>query len=337
MFYDRKGVVQMSQTMVIRNDANGLRRLMRTDEFSVLMPLLAIIAITTAIRPDFLSVRNFSAMYTQIPFIAITALGASFPLMTGNVDISTGRVAGFAGIIMASLILDAGMPTWLAMLIALACCALIGLLNGVLVVHFGVPDFVATMGTLYMVGGARYLFIKGYQLNIDASPWVAFFDKRFLGMQPHFWMMILVFALAFVLIKRTLWGRRMLATGDNREVALLAGVPVTQMRMTAYLLSALLAALAGILFTLELGYGLPETGDGWEFRAIAGCAVGGVSLSGGKCSPLGILIGITLVFVAENAIIFIGLPTTMRVSVQGALMAGAVLFDIYKQRRKVPA
>ena len=109
------------------------------------------------------------------------------------------------------------------------------------------------------------------------------------------------------------------------------------MRMMAYVLSAFFAAIGGILLTLDVGIGLPETGDGWEFRAIAGCVVGGVSLSGGKGSPLGILIGVTLVFVAENAIIFLGMPSTMRVAIQGALMAGAVLFDIFRQSRKVPA
>lgn len=325
---------------VVKKEANGFKRLINTDEFSVLTPLLVIIAITTIIRPDFLSGSNFSAMFTQIPFIAITALGASFPLMTGNVDISTGRVAGFAGIIMSTLVVDAGWGAGPAIIVALLCCAVVGLLNGVLVVRLGVPDFVATMGTLYIVGGARYLFIKGYQLSLNTLenfPLVKIFDQRYLGMPLYFWIMLVLFPIIFVFIKRTVWGRRMLAVGDNREVALLVGIKVERMRMTAYLMSALFSAVAGILFTLDVGIGLPETGDGWEFRAIAGCVVGGVSLSGGKCSPLGILIGVTLVFAAENAIIFIGLPSTMRVAVQGALMAGAVLFDVYKQNRKVSA
>lgn len=328
------------QPTVLKKDSSGLKRLMRTDEVSVFIPLLVIVAITTCIRPDFLTVSNFSAMFTQIPFVAITALGASFPLMTGNVDISTGRVAGFAGIVMSALIVDGGWSAGPAILVAFLCCAVVGLVNGLLVVHFGVPDFVATMGTLYMVGGARYLFIKGYQLSLNRLEnfrLVEAFNGRYLGMPLHFWIMILLFAIAFIVIKRTVWGRRLLAVGDNREVAMLVGIKVKTMRMLAYLMSSLLAATAGMLLTLDVGLGLPETGDGWEFRAIAGCVVGGVSLSGGKCSPLGILIGITLVFAAENAIIFIGLPTTMRVAVQGALMAGAVLFDVYKQSRKTPA
>lgn len=143
--------------------------------------------------------------------------------------------------------------------------------------------------------------------------------------------------MVFVIIKKTLWGRRLLAVGDNREVAILAGIHADRMRMEAYIISALLSAVAGLLLTLDVGVGLPETGDGWEFRAIAGCVVGGVSLAGGKGSPLGVLIGVTLVFVAENAIIFLGCPATMKVAVQGFLMAAAVLCDLYRQKRKIAA
>ncbi|MCI8597473.1 MAG: ABC transporter permease [Lachnospiraceae bacterium] len=317
-----------------------LRAILGTDEFGVFLPLVGIMVVTTLIRPDFLSVGNFSAMFTQLTFIALTALGASFPLMVGQVDISTGRVAGLAGIIMSALVVDGGMNQWVAILIGIAACLVVGLINGILVVYFDIPDFVATMGTLYMVGGARYLFIKGYQFSLttqEGFTLVAVFDKRYLGMPIYFWLMILIFAFVFVVIKKTLWGRRLLAVGDNREVAALAGINTNKVRIEAYIISSFLSAIAGILLTLDIGLGLPETGDGWEFRAIAGCVVGGVSLAGGKGSPLGVLIGVSLVFVAENAIIFLGCPATMKVAVQGLLMAGAVLFDLYRQKRKIPA
>lgn len=326
----------MTQTNVKKSNDNALRRLLRTDEFSVFIPLLIIIAITTVFRRDFLTVGNFAAMFTQIPFIAIVALGVSFPLMTGNIDISTGKVAGFSGIMMASLCYEHGWNIGWALLIGLLCGVAVGIANGVLVVHVGVPAFIATMGTQYMVGGARYLFIHGYQLNIQNSL-VSFFDKRIAGMLPYFWIMVILYIIVFIVIKYTLWGRKIRAVGDNAEVATLAGINVKRMKLIAYTLAGFFSAIAGILITLDLGYGLPENGDGWEFRAIAGCVVGGVSLSGGKGSPLGIIIGVTLIQVAESAIIFLGMPTTMRVAVQGALMAAAVLFDIFRQSRKVAA
>lgn len=330
----------MNEQAVKRTNFSRLRMIMGTDEFGVFLPLVGIMVVTTLIRPDFLSVGNFSAMFTQLTFIALTALGASFPLMVGHVDISTGRVAGFAGIIMSALVVDGGMNQWVAILIAIAACLVVGVINGILVIYFDIPDFVATMGTLYMVGGARYLFIKGYQFSLTTQEnftLVALFDNRYFGMPIYFWMMIAIFTIVFVVIKKTLWGRRLLAVGDNREVASLAGINTNKVRMEAYIISAFFSAIAGVLLTLDIGLGLPETGDGWEFRAIAGCVVGGVSLAGGKGSPLGVLIGVTLVFVAENAIIFLGCPATMKVAVQGLLMAGAVLFDLYRQKRKIPA
>lgn len=337
----------MSQ-QVINNKKKGnfMSRMLGNDEVSVFIPLLFVIVITTLLRFiitgrfDYLTADNFSSMFVQIPFIAVTALGVSFVLMTGCVDISTGRVAGFGGILMAMLIFEKNWGTLPAIIAALVACALIGLCNGLLVVKLGVPDFVATMATLYVVGGARYLFIHGYELNlqnVESFTLDDVFKTRFLGMPPQFWIMLVLFAIVYVIIKKTLWGRRLLACGDNREVAMLAGINVPKMRIEAYVVCAILSCVAGLMQTLDVGYGRPEFGDGWEFRAIAGCVVGGVSLSGGKGSPLGVLIGVTLVFVAENAIIFLGMPDTMRIAVRGFLMAGAVLFDLYRQSRKVPA
>ncbi len=340
----------MSQ-MVIKRDENGFRRLMRTDEVSVLIPLLVIILIATIIRRDFLTVTNFKAIFTQLPFVAICALGCCFPLMTGSNDISTGSVSGFTGIMMASLLRDAGWSVVPAILVAVACALAIGVINGLLIVKAKLDPFIATLGTHYMVGGARYLFIHGYQLLINASPedvaagtgtgvyvpLVEFFDNRILGMLPYFWVMFILFIVVYIIVKKTTVGRKFLAVGDNAEVAQLAGIPVEKMRFAAFVISALFAAIAGLLLTLDVGIGLPETGDGWNFRAVAGCVVGGVSLKGGKCSPLGILLGVTLMFVAEAAIIFVGLPGTLRISVRGLLMAAAVLFDTYRQRKKVPA
>lgn len=326
----------MTQANVKKSKDNALRRLIRTDEFSVFIPLLAIVLITTIFRPDFLTVGNFAAMFTQIPFIAVVALGVCFPLMTGNIDISAGKIAGFSGIMMASMAYEHGWAIGWALVIGLLCGVVIGIVNGVLVVHVGLPAFIATMGTQYIVGGARYLFIHGYQLNIQ-NKLVDFFDTRIGGMVPYFWIMVILYIIVFIVVKFTLWGRQIRAVGDNAEVATLAGIDVKKMKVMAYTLSGFFSGIAGILITLDLGYGLPENGDGWEFRAIAGCVVGGVSLSGGKGSPLGIIIGVTLVQVAESAIIFLGMPSTMRVAVQGALMAAAVLFDIFRQSRKVSA
>ena len=317
-----------------------ISRIVRSDELGVLIPLLIIIAITTIFRRDFLTINNFRVLFTQITFIAIVALGASLTLMVGNVDISTGRVAGLAGILMASLIVDNHWGAFPAIMLGLGVALFFGLVNGLLVVYVKVPDFVATMGTLYIAGGLRYLLVKGYQFSLQRLPDFKLneiFANRYLGMPIYFWIMVFLVLLLTFFIKWTVFGRRFLAAGDNRGVAALAGINVNKMRMLAYMMCALLAGIAGILITLDIGLGLPETGDGWEFRAIAGCVIGGTSLAGGKSSPIGTFTGVSLVFIAENAIIFLGFPTTMRIAIQGALMALAVLIDMQRRKRKIPA
>lgn len=323
---------------------NGLLlRLVRSDEFNVLIPLIVIMMITVIFRPDFIQVSNLMSILGQLSFIAIVALAASFTLMTGNVDISTGRIAGLAGMIFATLIVYSNWHWVPAMLLALVVSAVIGLINGFMIVKVQLPDFVATMGMMYVAGGVRYLLIRpgNIQISVAEAPAgegiVAFFDGRFLGLPIYCWIMLAIFAIAFFVIKKTMWGRRLLACGDNREVAALAGIPVSKMRISAYVICALLCGIAGLLITLDVGLGLPETGDGWEFRGIAGCAVGGVSLAGGKGSPLGVLIGITLVFITEAAIIFLGFPTTLRIAIRGIIMALAVLYDTMRQNKKINA
>jgi ribose transport system permease protein len=317
-----------------------LNRMLGADEMGVVISLFLVIFVTTIIRHDFLTLDNFKVMFIQITYIAIVALGTSFPLMTGNVDISTGRVAGLAGMVMSALLVTHGWSTVPSIIAALLAVLVIGLINGLLVVYCNITDFIVTMGTLYVAGGIRYFLVKGYSLSLSTLPGFSLyqiFQNRYFGMPIYFWFTVGLVVLVTILNKRTVLGRHILIAGDSREVARLAGINVSRVRVIAYLLSALFSGIAGIFLSISVGLGLPETGDGWEFRAIAGAVVGGTSLFGGKSSPIGTFLGVTLMFVAENAIIFIGLPGTMRVAVQGILMAVAVFIDILRQKRKIQA
>ncbi len=333
----------MNEKVISKPRRNIFKMFIGSSEFKVLVPLLVIIAITAAFRwSTFMTKSNFVSLYTTIPFIAIIALGASFPLMTGNVDISTGRVAGLGGIMFALFISQLGMPWYIALVLALVICAVVGIVNGVMVVLLNVPDFVATMATLNICGAVRYLILPKGIIDIDLSKYDNFGVKvlantSFLGMPFQFWLMVIIFAIAFVIMKRTTWGRKLLSVGDNREVAAMSGFNVVSIRMQAYILSALLACVCGVTTTIAYQIGYPAIGDGWEFKAIAGCVVGGVSLSGGKGSPLGIFLGVSLVFIAENAIIFFGLPTVLKSAVQGTVMAAAVMYETVMERRKIKA
>jgi ribose transport system permease protein len=238
----------------------GWSRLFHNPEFGVFIPLLIIILITGIFNRDFLELNNFTTIFKIIPFIAIVALGESFVLMTGNVDISVGRASGFAGMFFAYLMIVSGMHWVPAILVVLVVGGAIGLVNGLLVVKVGIADFITTIGSLYMVGGARYLLTKGYPLSPLPYDLGKFGDATPLGLSWPFWIAFALFAAVHFVNKRTKFGRNLLAAGDNREVATLAGINVPRIRISAYVICGIMAAVAGILFTMDLDNGVPQNG-----------------------------------------------------------------------------
>ena len=312
-----------------------LENIKSASELGIIIPFLAIVVITSVVNPNFLSVRNFSTMLKIVPPLAITALGVSFPLMTGNVDISVGRVAGLAGMVFPYLMIVQGWGLVPALIAALLTGALVGLYNSFLIVKIGLPDFVATIGTLYIAGGARFLLTKGYPLSPLPYDLGEFGRATPLGLSWAFFAMLGFYIIATIVIKKTVFGRQLLATGDNREVAALSGINVARMRMTAYTICGFLCATAGVLLTIDLNNGVPQNGDGWEFRAIASCAVGGVSLMGGRGSAIGVMFGVLMLTVIDNSLVMMGVSASLQRSVTGIILAAAVMFDIVKQRQKV--
>ena len=312
-------------------------RIFHTAEVGIILPFLLLIIVTTMLNPGFLTLRNFTTMSRLVPFLAITALGISFPLMTGNVDISVGRVAGFCGMLFPYLMIVHGFPIVPSLILSIIAGSLIGLYNGFLIVKIGLPDFVATIGTLFIAGGARFLLTQGYPLSPLPGNLGDFGRAAPLGLSYPFFIMLFLFLIATFVIKRTVFGRKLLATGCNREVAALSGINVARMRMTAYTICGTLCAIAGILLTIDLNNGVPQNGDGWEFRAIASCAIGGVSLAGGKGSPIGVLFGVLMLTVIDNSLIMVGVSASLQRAVTGIILAAAVMFDIVRSRQKIKA
>lgn len=332
-----------------KSNSNIFKRIIGSDEFSVTVPLIVLIAVMGLIylfRPHtWFGGENFAAILTQFPYIGICSMAAAFPLMVGNVDISTGRLVGLGVMITSAGVATWGLPTWLAAIVAILLTSVFGIINGLLVVKLNVPDFVATMGTLYISGGTRYLLFTGIELSMtkveSAQSTLKFFEdtNRILGLPINFWIAVVIFVIAYVVMKKTTFGRKLLAVGDNREVAALAGINVTKYRLIAYYICAFLCGVVGVIFAFNAKIGRPSTGDGWEFRAIAACVVGGTSLAGGKCSPLSVFIGCFLVMAVENALLFFPdvIPSTLQMSVRGVIMAAAVLWDMARQNKKVKA
>lgn len=302
----------------------------------VLIPLLGLMAITQIFNHNFLTGNNIASILKSIPFLALATLGASFPLLVGEIDISIGRVAGLSGMIFALFYIVKGHSLAVSVLIAVLTGLAVGIVNAFLVVGIGMSSFIATMGTLYICGGLRYLVNGGTVITLPAEM-REFSQATPLGVSWFFWIVILIYLFMAFIQKKTVFGRRLYAVGNNAKVAELQGVNVKRIKTAAYLISGAFGALAGIMATIDINSAQPSTGSNWEFKAVAACVVGGASLTGGVGNSIGVALGIFVVFVINNIINMIGISNYWADVFTGCILGGAVMLDIIRQKQKIHA
>lgn len=311
------------------------KRMESIPELSVIIALAVIMVITQIANPNFLTAGNMTAMLKSIPFIAMATLGTSFCLITKNVDISNGRVAGLAGMVFGYILQETGNLI-LALVLGVGVGLLVGIVNGVLSVNLGINSFIVTMGTMYVAGGLRYIINNAKAMTLPES-YRNFSQATPLGISWFFWATIVVYIIVGFVQWKTVFGRQMYAVGNNEEVARLQGVHTKKVQLAAFTLSGLFSGLAGVMATIDINSAQPATGTGWEFKAIAACMVGGVSISGGTGRAFGAALGIIVVFIINNIINMIGISNYYSDVFTGCVLAGAVLVDIFRKSRKISA
>ncbi len=312
-----------------------VRRLLAIPEVGILIPLVVLVLVFYACRPTFLARDNIVAILRFMSFVGIIAVGQTLLIIAGEIDISVGSVAGLGAIAAAHLMATAGWPVAAAIGAALLACALVGALNGFLITRLGVPAFIATIGMLYMARGVKHLICGGFPIY-PLPPWIG----RVGPMEPlgTNWAFVVFIALVLVgdlVLRRTVYGRALYATGGNIEVARLAGINTFWIKMSAFITCSILAGLAGILLMAQLKSGDTTIGEGWELNVIAGVVVGGVSLLGGAGSMLGTLIGVTILFVVANGLVVINLNPHWQTVAIGLVMILAVMVDMARRTGKL--
>jgi ribose/xylose/arabinose/galactoside ABC-type transport system permease subunit len=259
-------------------------RLFTTDGVTVGFLLLAAVVLFTALDGVFLSSQNIQNILIQSTFVMVIACGMTFVLITGGVDLSVGSLLGLSAGVSVYVLVSGG-PMLLAVLAALAVGLLVGALNGFLVAKVGVNDFIVTLATLGMAGGALQLLVSAKALRgFESSSFSALANNSIIGIPvPVVIAAVTVLVLEFVL-RRTIFGRMVFAVGINREAAFLSGIDVVRVRMGVFMLSGLLAAVAGVLMASRLSSVPAGLGSGYELQAISAAVLAGTSLFGGRGS-----------------------------------------------------
>jgi erythritol transport system permease protein len=311
-----------------------------------LVVLILLIIIFGAISPDYLSQSNLITMTKHVSVNAILAIGVTFVILTGGIDLSVGSIAGFASMISGGLLfnglgLGGGKVFFSAavvILIGIVVGALVGALNGTIITRFGVAPFITTLGMLYVARGFAQLRSNGGTFP-DLSGNAARGNEGFhiigvdswLGIPVAVWIMVVVAAFAILVTTRTPFGRQVFAVGGNERAAELSGIRTKRVKIAVYVISGACAALAGLLLTSELGAAYPDTATTYELNAIAAAVLGGTALSGGRGTIIGTVMGAFVIGFLTDGLVLVGVSTFWQSVVKGAVIILAVITEQAQQ------
>jgi len=310
-------------------------------KFIVLLVVIALLAFFSIVSPDFRKYTTMMSILDYSYYIALMAIGVTFPLITGGVDLSIGTGLICYSLTGGYLIVHKGWPVGLGMLVSVLVGAIIGLLNGILVSMMNLPPFLATLCTCMITRGLGSIFSGGYGISwpttgTPGSWFRSIFKITASGKKiplGFLWVLILVIIMAYVL-KHTKMGRYTIAIGSNKEATILSGVNVKFYHTMAYVISGVFAGLAAIAYSAVFSTVQPGTGAGFELEAIGGAIIGGVSASGGAGSVEGSLIGVFVICLLKTGLPYIGLQANWQQIITGLVLIGAVMVDIIKKKKE---
>lgn len=302
----------------------------------VLTLILVIMCVALTIVTDyFATTANLVAILNQVISNGILAVGMTFVLLTGGIDLSVGSVVSFCGVCLASMMNAVGIPLAPAIFLTLLIGVVTGFLNGLLVSVGRVPAFIATLGTQSVAAGLALVISGGKSVTGFSIPLLKFMQAKVLGVIPTgFVIMLVCFIAAFFALRYVKIGRYLYVIGGNPEAAKLSGIHVKMFLNLPYIVSGFCAALASLYVVGKLNSANPICGDGYELDAIAGCVIGGVSLSGGEGNIAGTFLGVMLMGVIKNGLIQMGVGTYTQQIVIGLLIILVVLFDMISRNKQ---
>lgn len=311
--------------------------------------LILVLVVFALMSPQFLNTSNIVIMSKHVAINALLAIGMTFVILTGGIDLSVGSIVGMTAMIAGGLINEGIIlpqlgiiiypHTWMIILISLVVGTLMGAISGVIITRFNVAPFIATLGMLYVARGIAGLRNNGYTFpNIIGRPeygnngFPVLGAGEFLGINYSIWLMIAFTIVAHIITTRLPFGRHVYAVGGNERAAELSGVRISRTKVIVYSISGFCSALVGLIIASQLVAAHPATGESFELNAIAAVVLGGTSLAGGRGSMGGTLIGAFVIGVLGDGLNMVGVSSFWQKVIKGAVIVFAVIIDQVQAR-----
>ncbi|WP_105616077.1 ABC transporter permease [Vallitalea okinawensis] len=295
-------------------------------KYKSLLGLIVLCIIIALLNPRFLTISNLRNVFTQISVNTIIAMGMTFVILTGGIDLSVGSILAFSGAVAASVMKSTG-NVFLSIIVALVIGGLIGAINGVVISKGKLQPFIATLATMTIFRGVTYVFTNGIPISGLDQSFMIIGNGRLFGIPYPIIITIIIFIIAAYILNEMSFGRYVYAIGGNEDSARLSGISVNRIKSMVYVISGIAAAFSGIIVTSRIGSAGATAGTGYELDAIAAVVIGGTSLSGGEGSVTGTIIGALIIGVLNNGLNLMNVNPFYQSIVKGTVILIAVLLD----------
>jgi ribose transport system permease protein len=311
-------------------------RVRHSSMLGTVVALLIVIVVMSFASDTFFTGSNLVNLVRQGAVLAVVAIGQTYVIISGGIDLSVAPLISLSTVLTASLVTNNGVHWGAAAVVAILACTLCGILNGAIITFIKIPPIIATLATTMAYQGICLLYTNGYGINLPTgNNLTAVLGRgKLLGIPVSGFVMVAMYVIFFIVLKYTKMGRVTYGLGGNTEAVRLSGVSTARYSVQVYAISGLLSGVAGVMLTARLNSGHSYNGDGFDMDSIAAAVLGGVSVAGGTGSLWGTLIGVFILTMITNGLNMVNLNTYIQMIIKGLIIIAAIGFGSVRSRKK---
>lgn len=315
-------------------DKKGLiKKYIGSDKMGLIFALIVMVIIFTILSPYYFTSKNFMNILVASSLIGLAAIGQSYLVICGQIDLSPGAVAGFSGV-LAAMLLQRGIGTLLTLIIVVLIGIFIGFVNSLIVNKLKIAPFIATLATMQAIRGLAYIICDGKPIYIQNKSYLGIGKDRLLGIPIPVIILILAFAVFIVILSKTRFGRNLYIVGGNAVAARLAGINSNRVIAKAFMITSGLSALGGAILASRMNSGQPSACEGLEMSAVTAVVLGGIAFTGGIGTLGGTVIGVLILQGFNNGLLIMNVPQFWQYVASGLLLVAALSFDYLRSKKR---